>query len=78
MNVVEIHPGPSFAAGRPRALFAVPDRVRAGALVGGTFAIAPDDQRFLMVRDDIWGDTTGTTLVVVEDFLKELREKLKK
>ena len=77
MKLVQIHPGPPFSAGRPRVLFAIPDRVRAGSLVGGTFAISPDDQRFLMVRDKIWDDTTGTRLVVVENLFSELRNKVR-
>ena len=79
MYVVRIHPGPPFSAEPPRILFAIPDRVRVGSLVRGTFAIAPDDQRFLMVRDNGWEDMAGTrTLIVVENFFEELRAKLKK
>jgi dipeptidyl aminopeptidase/acylaminoacyl peptidase len=79
MNVVTIHPGPPFSAEPPRVLFAIPSRVRAGSLVRGTFAVTPDDQRFLMVRDNSWEDMAGTpTIVVVENFFEELRAKLKK
>ena len=80
MNVVRIHPGPPFSAEPPRVLFAIPDGVRASSLVRfrGTFAITPDDQRFLMVRDKSWADMAGTpTLVVVQRFFDELRVKLK-
>jgi hypothetical protein len=79
MNVVAIHPGPPFSAEAPRVLFSIPAGVRAGALQRGTFAIAPDDQRFLMVRDASWKAMAGTpTVVVVENFFEELRAKLKK
>ena len=79
MNVVRIHPGPPFSAEPPRVLFAIPDGVRAGSLARGTFAITPDDQRFLMVRDNSWEDMAGTpTLVVVQSFFDELRAKLKR
>jgi serine/threonine-protein kinase len=79
MYGVRIHPGPPFSAEPPRLLFAIPDRVRAGSLVSGTFAITPDDQRFLMVRDNSWEDMAGArTVVVVENFFAELRAKLKK
>jgi Tol biopolymer transport system component len=79
MNEVRIDPGPPFSAEPPRVLFAIPDRVRAGSLARGTFAITPDDQRFLMVRDNSWGDMAGTpTLVVVQSFFDELRAKLKR
>jgi hypothetical protein len=79
MNVVSIHPGPPFSAEPPRVLFAIPDRVRAGSLARGTFATTPDDQRFLMVRDNSWGEMAGTpTVVVVENFFAELLAKLRK
>ena len=79
MNEVRINAGPPFSAEPPRVLFAIPGGVRAGSLVRGTFAITPDDQRFLMVRDNKWEDMAGTpTLVVVQSFLDELRAKLKR
>jgi len=79
MKVVTIHPGPPFSAEPPRVLFAIPDRVRVGSPVGGTFAITPDDQRFLMVRDHSWEEMAGTpAMVVVENFFDELRAKMKK
>ena len=79
MNVVSINPGPSFSADAPRVLFAIPGEMRSGSPVGGAFAITPDDRRFLMVRENKWGEMAGTpTLVVVENFFDELRAKLKK
>ena len=79
MHVVRIDPGPPFSAEPPRVLFAIPDRVRAGSLASRTFAISPDDQRFLMVRDNSWADMAGTpTLVVVQGFFDELRAKMKR
>ncbi len=79
MHVVRINPGPSFSAEPPRVLFTIPDRLRAGSLTSGTLAITPDDQRFLMVRDNSWGEMAGSpTLVVVQGFLDELRAKMKK
>jgi serine/threonine-protein kinase len=81
MNAVTIHPGPPFSAEPPRALFAIPDRVRITSLVRdrGTFAVSPDDQRFLMVRDNSWAEMAGTpTLVVVQNFFDEVRAKLKR
>ena len=45
--------------------------------MGGTFAISPDDRRFLMVRDNTWQEMAGTpSLVVVQGFFDELRAKL--
>jgi hypothetical protein len=78
MHVVRINPGPAFSADPPRVVFTIPERVRAGSLASGTFAITPDDQRFLMVRDNDWGEMAGTpTLVVVQGFLDELRAKIR-
>lgn len=78
MHLVSIQPGPPFSADPPRALFTIPEYVRAGSPVGGTFAVTPDDRRFLMVRDNKWEDMAGTpTLVVVQNFFEELRAKLK-
>ena len=78
MHVVRTNQGPTFSADPPRALFAIPDGVRVGSLERGTFAITPDDQRFLMVQDNRWEDMAGTpTLVVVQNFLEELRAKLR-
>jgi hypothetical protein len=79
MHVARIRPGPSFSAEPPRVLFEIPARVRAGSLLRGTFAITPDDQRFLMVRDNSWDEMAGArTVVLVENFFEELRAKLKK
>lgn len=79
MNVVSINAGAPFSAAPPRVLFTIPDNIRAGSPFGGTFAITPDDKRFLMVRDNKWEDMAGTpTLVVVQNFFDELRAKMKK
>jgi len=79
MHVVRINPGPPFSAEPPRVLFAIPELVRAGFPARGTFALSPDDQRFLMVRDNSWEEMAGTpTMVVVDNFFEELRSKLKK
>jgi dipeptidyl aminopeptidase/acylaminoacyl peptidase len=79
MNVVAIHPGPPFSADPPRALFAIPGGVRAGSMDRGTFAISPDDRRFLMVRENSWQEMAGTpTPVLVENFFSELRAKMKR
>ena len=78
MYAVRVNPGSPFSAEAPRVLFTVPERVRVGALASGTFDISPDDRRFLLVRDNDWAEMAGTpTLVVVQNFLEELRAKLK-
>ena len=79
MYGVRINPGSPLSAEPPRMLFEIPERVRVGSLMRGTFAITPDDQRFLMVRDNSWEDMAGArTVVVVQNFFEELRAKLKK
>jgi eukaryotic-like serine/threonine-protein kinase len=79
MHVVAIRPGPSFSAEPPRVLFTIPARVRTGSLERGTFAITPDDRRFLMLRDNSWEEMAGaTTVVLVENFFEELRGKVRK
>jgi serine/threonine-protein kinase len=79
MNEVRINPGPPFSAEPPRVSFTIPAGVRAGSLARGTFAITPDDRRFLMVRDNSWRDMAGTpTLVVVQSLFDEVRAKLKR
>lgn len=77
MFSVRLTLGASVVAEPPRALFPIGDELRGGALSGGTIALSPDDQRFLMVRDNRWQDMAGTsTLVVVQNFLTELRGKI--
>ncbi len=76
MQVVRVNPGATFSSEPPRALFTIPSQVRAGSLASRTFAISPDDQRFLMVRDNNWADMAGTPqLVVVQNFFEELQAK---
>lgn len=73
---MDIHPDPPFSVGTPRALFARPQSVRGGSTVGGYFDIAPDDQRFLMVRNVSLGSASGAaTLVLVQNFFEEIRAR---
>ena len=67
MHAVTIHPGPPFSVDPPRVLFSIPARVRASSVVRfrGSFAITPDDQRFLMVQDNSWVEMAGTPQLVV-------------
>lgn len=79
MQAVSINAGASFSAESPRALFTIPAEIRSELSFGGTFTIAPDDKRFLMVRDNSWEAMAGNpTLVVVQNFFDELRAKLRK
>jgi Tol biopolymer transport system component len=78
MYAVSVTTGASFSADSPRALFTIPSSIRFGSPFSGTFAIAADDLRFLMVRDNVWEVMAGSpTLVVVQNFFEELRKKLK-
>jgi serine/threonine-protein kinase len=80
MNVVAVHPGPPFTVSEPRVLFAQPERVRGGSAFGHYIDITPDDQRFVMVRNLPGGgpdSTAGPVLVTVQNFLAELRSKMK-
>ena len=60
------------------AAAATPRSQDLSSYVRGTFAITPDDQPFLMVRDDSWEEMAGTPTMVVENVFEELRGKLKK
>jgi eukaryotic-like serine/threonine-protein kinase len=75
---VQIHPGPPFGFER-LVLFTGPDRVRWGEPIAGLMDMTPDDQRFLMVRDAPAFVLGGPTrLVVVQNFLTDLRTKMRK
>ena len=78
MHVVRVEPGATFSAPPPRVLFTLPDKMRAGSLARGTYAITPDDRRFLMVRENRWEDMAGARrLVVMEGLQGEVREKMR-
>lgn len=78
MNVATVHASATFSSEPPRPLFTIPPRVRVDAMMRGAFTITPDDQRFLMVQENSWGQMTGTpTLVVAQGFFHDMLEKLK-
>ena len=67
--------GEAFKVGDVKQLFDTPRMAAAGS----DYDVTADGQRFLMVRDNNWGEMAGTpTLVVVQGFFDELRAKLKK
>jgi tRNA A-37 threonylcarbamoyl transferase component Bud32 len=72
MMATPITPGPTFEWGEPRVLFSAAGYSRADN--GRTYDVAPGDRRFLMLR--IVPDTTTSEVVVVENFLQELRAKV--
>jgi len=79
MNAVDVDPGPPFVAGQPRVLFPLPTGVRQSppvTLGARQFALTPDDQRFLMIRNvDPWVTTAAPKLVIVQNFFEELRAR---
>jgi serine/threonine-protein kinase len=79
MKVVEFRPGPPVTTGQPRSLFGLPEGVRGtrgSPLASPAFAISPDDQRFLTVRNVTpWDTTAQPTLVMVQHFHEELKAR---
>jgi len=70
----DIRPGAAFSVGEQHALFSTGPFVRSGAFQ--SFAVAPDDRRFLMVRE---GDASQQgELVLAENWLQELRARAPK
>ena len=66
----EIRPGPQFSVGAQHSLFSGAPYVRSGI---HSYAVSPDDRRFLMVRE---GDATQQgDLVLAEHWLQELRAR---
>ncbi len=68
----QVLPGTTFAVGERRALFSI-DGYRTGRHPG--YDVAPDDQRFLMLRD-LGGAGEKTELIVVENVIEELKAKV--
>ena len=79
MMVVDIQTQPSFSAGKPRQLFEGP---YAGNIVGATwiadYSIAPDSQRFLMLKpkEQQQQQTALTQINVVQNWFEELKQKV--
>ncbi len=70
LQSVEVLPGPSFTTGRRKQIY------DGTAYTGGvnTWAITPDDQRFLVIRPGA-AQAGSPNLVVVENFVQELRAR---
>ena len=67
MMAVTVDTEPTFTPGRPEALF---DLGEYSYNSGRNFDIAPDGQRFLMVKSS---ETSGGQIVVVHNWLEEVR-----
>ncbi len=70
---VDVLPGPTFVSGEPRALFSLVG-IRAGYRSHPQYDVAPDDQRFVMIRNR--GVEEAGELIVVENFFEELKAKV--
>jgi Tol biopolymer transport system component len=72
MVAVEITTSPSFEIGPRQVLFQTADWRRSSDR--HYYAVSPDDQRFIMVRD--LGEGTPATVILVENFFEELKAKV--
>ena len=71
--VAPIQTGPAFVAGSPAIVFEEPYVVGFG---GRAYDIAPDGQRFLMLKEGAPGDSQATPpnrFIVVQNWFEELR-----
>ena len=74
LKVVDVPAGSAFAPGNPRTLFSLAGYRRARNRQ--QYDVSPDGTRFLMIRER--GATTAPSVVYVENWLTELRAKVKK
>ena len=75
MMAVPITTGPSLTVGTPRPLFSTKEYVR--SLSYRAYDVTPDDRRFVMLRALSDTTTTPSQLVLVDNWMDELRLKLK-
>ncbi|HEX9309970.1 MAG TPA: hypothetical protein VF887_04105, partial [Gemmatimonadaceae bacterium] len=71
---VEVQSSPAFSLGRSTTLF--PARAYLSFERGAQYAVAPDDRRFLMIRQ-VPGSAPDE-LIVVDNWFEELKPKLEK
>lgn len=78
MMVVDIGDGPGFSASAPRMLFESEDEWVEGDILGTLYAVAPDDQRFVIGSEvDPEGQSSeAPTAVLVNNFAEELRARV--
>ncbi len=72
LMAVQITPGPPFVSGAPRPLFALSGY--RGARNRQQYDVAPDDRRFVMIRES--ADAVSGNVVYVENWLAELEAKV--
>ena len=68
---VEVHSTPTFSLGRSTALF--PAAAFYSFAAGLEYAVAPDDRRFLMIRQA--AVSAPDELIVVDNWFEELKSK---
>jgi hypothetical protein len=67
---------PSFRAGNPTPLFESRSLVLDGRMFGNTgrtYHVSRDGQRFLMLKDTAAGETQQPGIIVVQNWIEELR-----
>jgi hypothetical protein len=74
LATIAVRPGGTFSAAEPRPLFSASAYNLATS--AGAYDVAPDGRRFLMVRP-LTGPSE-TELVLVQNWLEELRTRVKK
>ena len=74
LMVVDVPSGPSFNPGNPKALFSLAGYHRARNRQ--QYDVAPDGQRFLMIKEA--SNAVSAGVVYVENWLPELRAKIKR
>ena len=67
---VEVTSQPSFAAGKPRMLFA--GRYEPAPLTNPNYAVSPDGQRFLMLKPAEHAEDAPTQINIVLNWFEEL------
>jgi len=70
-----VQPGASFTRGGQRALFSMAGYREVGNY--HSFDVAPDDQRFLMVRMRRGAETEAQVLVVVDNWIEEVKRRMR-
>ena len=74
MMVVPVQLKPAFTAGTPRMLFE--GRYGASANIRG-YDVAPDGRRFLMVQQEDRPPMRVTDMIIVQNWVEELRQKVR-
>ncbi len=72
MVAVEVHTGATFSVGTSRVLFANRDYVLGG--LHPAYDVAPDDNRFLMIR--VLPGEEDRRMILVQNFFEELKAKV--